>query len=144
MLSKEQKQGAILITLIIIGGILFKSNQLLNTVLGRFYLVSVAILATRKHPTAGLIVAGVILLMYMNTWYTEGFDNAATSTATTNTSTTTSTSTNPKQMDKITAETKMRSKSSNKSMYQQISTSAYTEPSSQSMVSGKQLGWAPF
>ena len=139
MLSKEQKQGAILITLIIIGGILFKSNQLLNTVLGRFYLVSVAILATRKHPTAGLIVAGVILLMYMNTWYTEGFDNADSTTTTTGTTTA-----NPKQMDKITAETKMRSKSSNKSMYQQISTSAYTEPSSQSMVSSKQLGWAPF
>lgn len=144
MLSKEQKQWGFLLTLAIIGFFLYRSKQLLDTVLGRFYLVSIVVLATRHNTTAGLIIAGFISLMYMNTWYTEGFDNN-TGTGTTPNTTTTSSSPSPKQMDKISAEHKMRAKSSNKSMYQQISTSAYTEPSSHNMVGGgNQLGWAPF
>ena len=136
MLSKEQKQWTILITLAIIGYILYTSNQLLTTVLGRIYLVGIVILATKNNTVAGLIVTGVIFLLYMNTWYSEGYEQMPTPEP----------ESEPKSnVDKLSAEEKLRAKSANKSMYQNISTSEYADPASVHVLTGgKQLEYSPF
>jgi len=138
MLSKEQKQWTILITLAIIGYILYSSNQLLTTVLGRIYLVGIVILATKNNTMAGLIVTCVIFALYMNTWYSEGYEPMPTPKSEPD-------SEPESKVDKLSAEEKLRAKSANKSMYQNISTSEYADPAGVHVLTGgKQLEYSPF
>jgi hypothetical protein len=99
MFNKEQQKILVVILVLIVGYVLFISKNILNSILGRTFLVMVMILATQYNVKLGLGITLLIVLLY-STNYIEGMDNLdstkPSTSSTTSTSTTPSTTPEPK------------------------------------------------